>query len=32
MMGIRRTSATDETSLLGDKFDVIAVTHTARRR
>jgi hypothetical protein len=32
MMGIYGTSATDETRLFGDKFDVIAVTHTTRRR
>jgi hypothetical protein len=31
MMGIRRMPATDQTSLLGDKFDVIAVTSAARR-
>ena len=32
MVGICRASATDETRLLGDKFDVIAISNTPRLR
>ena len=32
MVGIRRTPAADETGLLGDRFDMLPVTDSARRR